>query len=27
LWGICLALLVIVRHHRNIRGWVLRRSA
>lgn len=26
LWGICLALLVIVRHHRNIRGWVLRRS-
>jgi Predicted membrane protein len=25
LWGICLALLVIVRHHRNIRGWVLRR--
>ena len=26
LWGICLALLVIVRHHRNIRGWVLRRT-
>ena len=25
LWGICLALLVIVRHHGNIRGWVLRR--
>lgn len=24
-WGICLALLVIVRHHGNIRGWVLRR--
>jgi len=27
LWGICLALLVIVRHHRNIRGWVQRRLA
>ena len=27
LLGICLALLVIVRHRRNIRGWVLRRSA
>jgi len=26
LWGICLALLVIVRHHRNIRGWVLHRT-
>ena len=25
LWGICLALLVIVRHHGNIRGWVHRR--
>ena len=25
LWGICLALLVIGRHHRNIRGWVQRR--
>ena len=24
-WGICLALLVIVRHHGNIRGWVHRR--
>ena len=27
LWGICIALLVIVRHHRNIRGWVRRRLA
>jgi glycerol-3-phosphate acyltransferase PlsY len=27
LWGISLALLVIVRHHRNIRGWVQRRLA
>ncbi len=27
LWGICLALLVIGRHHRNIRGWVQRRLA
>lgn len=25
LWGISLSLLVIVRHHRNIRGWVSRR--
>jgi len=25
LWGVSLALLVIVRHHRNIRGWVQRR--
>jgi len=24
LWGICIALLVIVRHHRNVRGWVRR---
>jgi acyl phosphate:glycerol-3-phosphate acyltransferase len=27
MWGICIALLVIVRHHGNIRGWVLRRLA
>jgi len=27
LWGISLALLVIVRHHRNIRGWVQHRLA
>jgi len=27
LWGVSLALLVIVRHHRNIRGWVQRRLA
>ena len=27
LWGICLALLVIGRHYRNIRGWVQRRLA
>jgi glycerol-3-phosphate acyltransferase PlsY len=27
LWGICIALLVIVRHHRNIRAWVHRRLA
>src|SRR5665647_1439896 len=27
LWGICIAVLVIVRHHRNIRGWVRRRLA
>ena len=25
-WGICIALLVIARHHANIRGWVRRRS-
>lgn len=25
LWGICIALLVIIRHHRNIRAWVRRR--
>jgi len=25
LWGICIALLVIVRHYDNIRGWVRRR--
>ena len=25
LWGICLALLVIARHHGNIRAWVHRR--
>jgi acyl phosphate:glycerol-3-phosphate acyltransferase len=25
LWGICVALLVIVRHHRNIRAWFSRR--
>lgn len=24
LWGICIALLVIVRHQRNVRGWVRR---
>lgn len=24
LWGICIALLVIVRHHGNIRGWARR---
>jgi len=24
LWGICIALLVIVRHHGNVRGWVRR---
>lgn len=24
-WGICIALLVIVRHRHNIRGWVRRR--
>jgi glycerol-3-phosphate acyltransferase PlsY len=24
-WGICLALLVIIRHYDNIRGWVQRR--
>jgi glycerol-3-phosphate acyltransferase PlsY len=27
LWGICIALLVIVRHHGNIRAWVHRRLA
>jgi glycerol-3-phosphate acyltransferase PlsY len=27
LWGICIALLVIVRHYDNIRGWVRRRLA
>jgi len=26
-WGICIALLVIVRHHDNIRGWLRRRLA
>lgn len=26
-WGICIALLVIVRHYDNIRGWVSRRLA
>lgn len=26
-WGICIALLVIVRHHDNICGWVRRRLA
>jgi glycerol-3-phosphate acyltransferase PlsY len=26
-WGICIALLVIVRHHANIRTWVRRRLA
>ncbi len=26
-WGICIALLVIIRHHGNIRGWVQRRLA
>jgi glycerol-3-phosphate acyltransferase PlsY len=26
-WGICVALVVIVRHHDNIRGWVQRRMA
>jgi len=26
-WGICIALLVIVRHRDNIRGWVQRRLA
>ena len=25
LWGICIAVIVIVRHHRNIRAWVGRR--
>jgi glycerol-3-phosphate acyltransferase PlsY len=25
LWGICIALLVIVRHQGNIRGWVRKR--
>jgi glycerol-3-phosphate acyltransferase PlsY len=25
LWGICIALLVVVRHYGNIRGWVHRR--
>lgn len=27
LWGICIAVLVIVRHHRNIRAWAKRRVA
>jgi acyl phosphate:glycerol-3-phosphate acyltransferase len=27
LWGICIAVIVIVRHHRNIRAWVGRRLA
>jgi acyl phosphate:glycerol-3-phosphate acyltransferase len=27
LWGICIALIVIVRHHRNIRAWLRRRLA
>jgi glycerol-3-phosphate acyltransferase PlsY len=27
LWGICIALLVLVRHYDNIRGWVRRRLA
>ena len=27
LWGVCIAVLVIVRHHRNIRGWFRRRLA
>ena len=27
LWGICIALIVIVRHRRNIRAWVGRRLA
>jgi len=26
-WGICIALLVIIRHYDNIRGWVQRRLA
>jgi glycerol-3-phosphate acyltransferase PlsY len=26
-WGICIAVLVIVRHYDNIRGWVSRRLA
>lgn len=26
-WGICIALIVIVRHYDNIRGWVDRRLA
>lgn len=25
LWGVCIALLVIIRHHGNIRAWVQRR--
>lgn len=25
LWGVCIALLVIIRHHGNIRAWVHRR--
>jgi hypothetical protein len=25
LWGISIALIVIVRHHRNIRAWLRRR--
>ena len=27
LWGICIAVLVIIRHHGNIRGWFRRRLA
>jgi glycerol-3-phosphate acyltransferase PlsY len=27
LWGVCIALLVIVRHHGNIRRWVARNPA